>query len=122
MHKRAHRWATVAAAVLVGSATFSAREAVADDFGFSVLKCFHPTADYAGSTLGDEYMDGDGRTTRNGHITFKGGFSGASYSMDFVLHARTDKGDKFLRVTPTKDDAPFPPAPKCYMREWWRSN
>lgn len=96
--------------------------AAAADFGFDVLKCFHPTGTYTGSTLGDEYKDPDGRTARNGHIDFKGGITGTPYSMDYVLHSKTDNGDKFLRVTPGADTAPTKPAAGCYMRSWWRTN
>lgn len=97
-------------------------EARADDFGFSVLKCFHPTATYVGSTLGQTYTDPDGRTAANGHIDFRGGFTGAAYSMDFVMHTKTDAGDKFIRITPGRDTAPTTPNPNCSLRNWSRTN
>jgi hypothetical protein len=87
-----------------------------------VLGCFHPTADYTGGTLGAEYTDSSGRRTQDGHVEFSGGITGHGYAMDYVLHRKTDSGDRFIRVTPGKDTAFMKPNPSCNLRDWTREN
>jgi hypothetical protein len=92
------------------------------DLGFSILKCFHPTANFVRASFGEPYQDVPGRMARQGRIDFKGGFTGGSYSMQFVMQTTTIGGDKMMRVVPGADTAPFPPNPSCSYREWSHYN
>ena len=99
------------------------QEARADsaDLGFSILKCFHPTADFVRAEIGSPHADEFGRTASDGRINFRGGLTGSSYFMTFVIHYRVVDGDPQLRVTPNTDTAPFPPNPSCRLRDWVRA-
>lgn len=92
------------------------------DMGLGILKCFHPTADFVRMSLGQQYKDAVGRTAADGRIDFRGGFTAKAYSMEFVVHFRSSNGDDEIRVTPSSDNAPFPPNPSCRLREWTRVN
>jgi hypothetical protein len=91
-------------------------------FGRWVLKCFHPSTEYKGIALSDTYKDADGRTAQNGRIDFTGGLTGHGYTMDYVMHSKTEGGDKLTRITPTADTAFTKPSPTCALRDWTRTN
>jgi hypothetical protein len=98
-------------------------EARADDsdLGLSILKCFHPTADFVRARFGAPYDD-EGRRALDGHIDFRGGFTAKPYYMEFVMHMKKVDGDSMIRVTPRTDTAPFPPNEACGLRNWTRVN
>jgi hypothetical protein len=89
-------------------------------WGYEILKCFHPTADFVRVSSGDLYTDANGRRAADGRIDFRGGYSGNSYFMTFVVHVKTEDKDTMIRVTPISDNAPFAPNPSCMYREWQR--
>lgn len=96
--------------------------ASADAWNQPILKCFHPTAKYVSGTLSPKHRDADGRRAQEGHIEFAGGLTGHGYSLDYVMHSKTEAGDKFFRVTPGKDTAFTQPNPSCSYRDWTRLN
>jgi hypothetical protein len=85
-------------------------EAFADDtaLGARISGCFHPTGRFVSASI----------SGGKGSINFKGGFSGTPYRMTFSLERKSDGGRNMVRVTPIDDDAPFPPNPKCSLRNW----
>jgi hypothetical protein len=90
------------------------------DYNHDVLACFHSMSDFVGGSIGPEFVDANGRTTRNGRINFRGGFTNNSYQMTFVIHYKLQDGDLMRRVTPITDNAPFAPDATCWMRDWNR--
>ncbi len=88
------------------------------DLGAELLRCFHPSGDFRGITIGDAYTDGNGYAAYDGKIEFAGGISGKRYYMRFIYRSRKVDGESEYKVEPGEDTAPFPPSPNCRYRSW----
>ena len=77
----------------------------------------HPSGIFAAVHAGEMRAAG-GVASFDGNVEFRGALTQTVYRMDFRVETRTLDGRDEYKVTPVADNAVFPPAPGCRMRQW----
>ncbi len=88
-----------------------------DDFGRTILGCFHPTAIYRGITNEAPYRKND-LDAMDGVIYFRGAFTDLPYTMAFTLFHREVGGESQIRIVLGEDTAIVPASHNCSLRSW----
>lgn len=92
--------------ILMAILIFSSTPAFAGicDHGREIVKCYHPTAQYARCE----------ETPDNKATVYFQGVTGKPYQMDMILHQRNE----FFRLELVKDTAILPPNRSCPLDGW----
>jgi mevalonate pyrophosphate decarboxylase len=117
IHKRTAILFLLALPCLAAGTTASTAHAGNETFGSSLLKCFHPTADFVQISYAQRHGSASGKRSWKGWLTYSTKNHEDS-AMSFVLDMKTEDGVSFVRVTPLTDSSTSAPETSCYLRDW----